>query len=94
MIEASLIQDVAAYVDGRIARVSLNGGAVLLTEFTLKRAAQGVVELRYYIPAEAVGTVHRIELQDAAGKTLSVNDVQIPITSDTLVLQSVTVEEG
>nr|WP_285891258.1 ketopantoate hydroxymethyltransferase [Paenibacillus pasadenensis] len=87
------MNDVAQYVHNRIAKVSLNNGAVQLSEFTLKQVSGGVVELRYYIPEGSVATVSKIELLDGSGAVLSSNSVTIPITTDTLMVQSITVQE-
>ncbi|SDT26319.1 hypothetical protein SAMN05444162_3598 [Paenibacillaceae bacterium GAS479] len=93
MIPALFMNDVATYINNRIARVSLNSGALLLTDFTVKQANGGVVELRYYIPAGRVRTVSKIELQDSSGAVLSSNAVDIPVLSDTLMVQSITLQE-
>ncbi|OXM15233.1 hypothetical protein [Paenibacillus herberti] len=93
MIPALFMNDVASYINNRIARVSLNSGAVLLTEFTVKKVNGSVVELRYYIPAGRVGAVSKIELQDSSGAVLSSNAVDIPVLSDTLMVQSITLQE-
>lgn len=92
MIDSQFLQDIAGYVNGRIAKVVLNG-MVEITDFIVKEAPDRMVILQYIIPVAAVPHVELIELRDGIGTLISSNAVEIPITSDTLMLQTVEVKE-
>jgi len=93
MINASFLHDVARYVDGRVAKVVLNGTYVI-TNFEVKQVTGNVLALKYLIPVAGVSLVTTIELRDAADNVISTNNVNIPITADHLMIQSITVKEG
>lgn len=93
MINASFLHDVARYVDGRVAKVVLNGTYVI-TNFEVKQVTGNVLALKYLIPVADVSLVTSIELKDAADNVISTNNVNIPITADHLMIQSITVKEG
>lgn len=93
MINASFLHDVARYVDGRVAKVVLNGTYVI-TNFEVKQVTDNVLALKYLIPVADVPLVTSIELKDAADNVISTNNVNIPITADHLMIQSITVKEG
>ncbi|MFB9273364.1 ketopantoate hydroxymethyltransferase [Cohnella cellulosilytica] len=92
MIDTQFLHDVAGYVNGRIAKVVLNS-MVEITSFTVKEAPDRTVILQYIIPVADVSLVELIELKDASDNLITSNEVEIPITSDTLVLQTVEVKE-
>ncbi|QTH44972.1 ketopantoate hydroxymethyltransferase [Cohnella sp. LGH] len=92
MITAQFLSDVTDYVDGRIAKVVLNG-TVEITSFIVKEAPDRTVILQYIIPVADVSLVELIELRDDSGAILSSNPVEIPITSDTRMLQTVEIKE-
>ena len=93
MINASFLHDVARYVDGRVAKVVLNGTYVI-TNFEVKQVTGNVLALKYLVPAAEVSLITTIELKDAADNVISTNNVNIPITADHLMIQSITVKEG
>lgn len=93
MITASIIHEVAEYVNGRIAKVVLNG-SYEITSFEVKEATDGTVALNYIVPAADVPLITSIELADASGAVISSNNVNVPIASDTLMLQTIEVKEG
>ena len=93
MIESTFLNDVARYVDGRVAKVVLNGTYVI-TNFEVKQVTGNVLALKYLIPVADVSLVTSIELKDAADNVISTNNVNIPITADHLMIQSITVKEG
>ncbi|MFC4601862.1 ketopantoate hydroxymethyltransferase [Cohnella hongkongensis] len=92
MIDTQFLSDVADYVNGRIAKVILNG-TVDITNFTVKEVSERTVILQYIIPVADVSLVELIELKDTSGNLITSNPVEIPITSDTLMLQTVEVKE-
>jgi hypothetical protein len=93
MIESTFLNDVAKYVDSRVAKVVLNGTYVI-TNFEVKQVTNNVLALKYLIPVADVSLVTSIELKDAADNVISSHDVNIPITADHLMIQSLTVKEG
>jgi hypothetical protein len=93
MIDTAFLQDVAEYVDSRVAKVVLNGTYVI-TNFEVKQVTGNVLALKYLIPVADVSLVTSIELKDAADNVISTNNVNIPITADHLMIQSITVKEG
>lgn len=92
MIESTLLAELANHVNTRIAKVVLNK-TYEITEFTVKQVSKSVVNLEYMIPLGSVDSVSLIELRAADGTVLSSNDVYIPLTSDTIIKQPITVKE-
>ncbi|WP_018752164.1 hypothetical protein [Paenibacillus sanguinis] len=92
MITASFKQEVATYVNTRIAKVVLNE-SYEITEFEEKAVTDSTVALNYIVPAADVPVISLIELRDAAGNILTTNAVNVPVSSDTLMLQTVEVKE-
>lgn len=93
MIESTFLNDVAKYVDSRVAKVVLNGSYVI-TDFEVKQVTDNVLALKYLVPAEDVSLITTIELKDAADNVISTNNVNIPVAADHLMIQSITVKEG
>ena len=92
MIAAQFLNDVAAYVDSRVAKVVLNG-SYEITQFEVKQVTDSTLALNYIIPAAEVSHVELIELKDGDGNLITSNSVDVPISSDTLMLQTISVEE-
>ncbi len=92
MISTHFLQDVAEYVNGRIAKVVLNG-MYEITDFETKAVTDNTLALRYIIPGAEVSLVTKIELKSAEDELITSNDVHVPITSDTLMLQTIEVKE-
>jgi len=92
MIAQQFLNDVAGYVDSRVAKVVLNG-SYEITQFEVKQVTDNTLALNYIIPAAEVSLVTLIELQDATGNVITSNNVHVPITADTLMLQNITVTE-
>lgn len=93
MIESTFLNDVANYVDSRVAKVIINE-SYEITDFEVKQVTGNVLALKYLVPAEDVSTITKIELKDASDNVISSHDVNIPITADHLMIQSITVKEG
>ncbi len=93
MIETSFLHDVAVYVDGRVAKVVING-SYTITSFKVKQVTDSTLALNYIVPVSAVQLITQIDLQDASGKVLTRNAVNVPISSDTLILQTILIEEA
>lgn len=92
MIAEQLLHDLAEYVGGRVAKVVLNGNYEI-AEFEVKQVTDNVLALNYLVPVSDVPLITLIELKDSANKVLSSNEVNVPITSDTMMLQTVEVKE-
>jgi len=92
MINQDFLHDVAVYINTRINKVVINGSYVI-TNFRVKQVSGSSVALNYIVPAASVSLITLIELKDAADKILSSNNVNIPITTDHLMLQTIEVRE-
>lgn len=94
MISQEFLNDVADYMDGRVAKVVLNEGEVIITDFFIKDITGSELTLQYMVLAGSVTDITLIELQDASGGVISANEVEIPITADTIMIQTILVKEG
>jgi hypothetical protein len=92
VIAEQLLHDLAEYVGGRVAKVVLNGNYEI-AEFEVKQVTDNVLALNYLVPVSDVPLITLIELKDSANKVLSSNEVNVPIASDTMMLQTVEVKE-
>lgn len=92
MIETQFLNDVATYVDSRVAKVVLNGSHEI-ADFEVKQVTDRTLALNYIIPAAEISVVTSIELRDANENVITSNAVNIPVTSDTLMLQTIEVQE-
>lgn len=92
MITAPFKREVAEYVNSRIAKVVLNG-SLEITEFQQKAVTDSTVALNYIIPAAELPVIHQIELRDETDGVISSNAVNVPVPSDTLMLQTVEIKE-
>lgn len=93
MISSTLLSEIAELVDSKITRVVLNETYEIDT-FEVKSVTGATVGMQYIIPAAAVPVVTKIELKNSADQVVSSNDVYVPITSDTLILQTIEVKEA
>jgi hypothetical protein len=91
MINIQFLHDVAQYVNTRIAKVVLNGSFVI-TDFT-RTVEDGMVALNYIVPAADLSLITLIELRDADNALITSDVVNVPITSDTKMLQTVEAKE-
>lgn len=93
MISKFLLVEIAHIIDQKIAKVVLNGNYEI-TDFTLKQVSETSAVLNYRVNAGTVGTITKIELKDAQNNVISTNNVNVPITTDTILVQSILVKEG
>lgn len=93
MIASTLLSEIAELADSRIAKVVLNESHEI-TDFEVKSVSGSTVGIQYIVPATAVPIVTKIELKGSANQLITSNDVYVPITSDTLILQTIEVKEG
>ncbi|WP_373233313.1 ketopantoate hydroxymethyltransferase [Cohnella sp.] len=92
MINTQFLHDVAGYVDSRIAKVVLNGSYVI-TDFTARAVEDGMVALNYIVPVADVSLITLIELRDSDNVLITSDVVNVPLTSDTKMLQTVEAKE-
>jgi hypothetical protein len=92
VIESSFLGTVAGFINNYVSKVLLNG-TVEITTFSKKEVRDNVLHLEYLVPAAVVSEVRLIQLQNAAGKTVSSNTVYVPISTDTFIKQSIEVSE-
>lgn len=92
MIAAPFKHEIAEYVNSRIAKVVLNG-SLEITDFQQKAVTESTVALNYIVPAADLPVITQIELRDAADNVVTSNAVNVPVSSDTLMLQTVEIKE-
>jgi len=92
MISASLLHDIANYIDDRVEKVVING-TYTITEFEIKAVTDNVLALNYIVPSADVSLITLVELKDAADNILTSNAVNVPIVADHMMLQMITVKE-
>ena len=92
MIASAILSAMATLVDNKIAKVVVND-TYEITTFEVKAVNGGSVGMQYLIPA-TIPIVTKIELKDSENKNISSNDVYVPITTDTLILQTIEIKEG
>lgn len=93
MISIELLNDITSYVYGRVTKVVLNGNYEI-TEFEVKAVTENVLALNYIVPVADVGLITLIELKDNANNVLTSNVVNVPITVDHMMIQTITVKEA
>lgn len=87
MIEQAYLTRHADIVRMDIAKVVLNG-VYEITEFEQKAVTDSTVALNYIIPASAVSLVTTIEIKMTDDSRISYTPVNLPVTSDTLMLET------
>lgn len=92
MITATFKQEIARYVHSRLAKVVLNG-SLEITEFQQSIVNDSTIALQYLIPANELPVITQIELRDETDATLSTHTVNLPVPSDTLMLQTLQIKE-
>jgi hypothetical protein len=93
MIEASFLSELAALVERRVDKVVLNG-VYQITDFAVKSVSSNVLALNYIVPVARVPLVTLIELRSSDDTVLMRNVVNLPITADHMMLQTITVKEA
>ena len=92
MITSSFLHDIAEFVDGRVAKVVING-SYEITTFQVKTVTDSTLAMNYIVPAADLLLITKIELKDAANVILTSDSVNVPIVSDTLILQTIEARE-
>ncbi|MEK3886516.1 ketopantoate hydroxymethyltransferase [Bacillus sp. FSL K6-3431] len=93
MIATDFLIDIAGQVNHSIEKVMLNG-VYEIPDFTIKEVNGSSALLNYIVPFGALTTITKIELMGAQNIVISTNDVNVPITTDTVIVQSILVREG
>lgn len=93
MITTSLLNGVAGYVNGRVAKVVIND-SYEITSFKIKEVTDNVLAMNYIVPVADVSLIEKIELRDAKNNVLTSNQVNIPITADHMMLHTIMVKEA
>lgn len=93
MITAEFLHDIAEYVDTKVAKVVINSTYVI-TDFDVKAVTDNVLALNYVVPIADVSLITSVELKDATDTVLTSNAVNVPITADHLMLQTITIKEA
>ncbi|GIO42461.1 ketopantoate hydroxymethyltransferase [Paenibacillus apis] len=93
MIASTLLSEIATLTDSKIVKVVLNE-TYEITNFEVKAVSGSTVGMQYIVPASVVPVVNKIELKNSSDQLVTSNDVYVPITSDTLILQTIEVKEG
>jgi len=93
MIVTDFLQEIADYVDGRVAKVVLNG-SYEITDFVKRQMVGQTLELVYIVPADEVPLIESVEVRDAADVALTSNAVYVPVTSDAWITHRIETGEG
>jgi hypothetical protein len=92
MITSTFLHDVAVYVDDHIDKVVLNG-SYEITDFEVKQVTGSTLALNYMVRVADVSLITLIELKDSSNNVKTTNAVNVPIASDTLMLQTIEIKE-
>lgn len=93
MITEGLLHGVAEYVNSSVAKVVING-TYTITDFEVKAVTNNVLALNYIVPVAEVSLITLVELKDEANNVLISDPVNVPITADHLMLQTIEVKEA
>lgn len=92
MIEPQFLHDVAVYVDSRVVKVVLNG-SYEITNFEVKQVDTSTLVMNYIVPVADISNINSIELKDVSDNLITSDTVNVPITTDTMMLQTIEVQE-
>ncbi|WP_313803625.1 ketopantoate hydroxymethyltransferase [Cytobacillus sp.] len=93
MISEEFLSEVAIFTDKKINKVVLNG-TYQVPNFDLKKVAANELSMRYTVPFGSVETIQQIELKDEWDNVITSNHVYVPISSDTILSQTIFVKEA
>ncbi|MBE1444183.1 ketopantoate hydroxymethyltransferase [Paenibacillus sp. OAS669] len=88
MIPTTYLSELASFTNNRIAKVVVNE-SYAISSFSIKQVTAGTVEMEYVIPYGSVTEVTLIELKSQDDAVISSNAVYVPITSDTIIKQTI-----
>ncbi|TVX91910.1 ketopantoate hydroxymethyltransferase [Paenibacillus agilis] len=92
MMTTNFLNDLAVYTNNRVTKVVINDTHTI-DQFEIKEATASDILIKYMVRQGMVQTVNKIDLRDANDKVISTNNVFVPITSDTLLLQRIKIKE-
>ncbi|MDQ0175973.1 ketopantoate hydroxymethyltransferase [Bacillus chungangensis] len=93
MIDPVYLNEVAEYTKDNINKVVLNKTYDIF-DFVIKEVDKTTVKLEYKIPNGLVDAVKSVELRKEDGYAVSINEVYIPISGDTIVGHTIKIKEG
>lgn len=93
MISHDFLNEVAVFTDRKINKVIING-TYEITNFDLKKVTANELSMTYTVPFGAVENIQQIDLRDELDKVISANQVYVPISSDTILSQTILVKEA
>ncbi|GAC42266.1 hypothetical protein [Paenibacillus popilliae] len=93
MIITKFLNEVANYTDTRAVKVVLNG-TYEITKFIVKQVDGSLMILNYLVPAADISSITKIEIKDVSNNVISLNDVDIPVTTDHMMVHTIEVKEG
>ncbi len=93
MITAGLLHDITSYVEGCVAKVVING-TYEIVDFEVKAVTDNMMALNYIVPFADISLITLIELLDTNDIILSSNPVNVPITADHMMLQTIEIKEA
>lgn len=91
MIDQQALNELAVHLNSRISKVVLNG-EYEITDFTEQAVTESTVALNYLVLASDVSLVKLIEVK-GPNIRVSSKPVNVPIQSDTLMLETFEIEE-
>lgn len=92
MIPTTYLSKLAAITNNQITKVVVNG-SYEIAAFSIKQVTASTVEMEYVIPFGSVEEVTLVELKSSEGAVISSNAVYVPITSDTIIKQTIVIKE-
>lgn len=92
MITDRFLGSVTDFVNTNVAKVVLNEDYEITT-FSVKSVQDNVLTIEYMVPSADVSVVNLIQLKDATNRLISENQVYVPVPSDTIIRQAITVNE-
>lgn len=91
MIDQEILNELAAHLNSRITKVVING-VYEITNFLEKAVTESTVAVNFLIPAADVSMVTLIEVK-GPNIRVSSKPVNLPVISDTLMLETFEIEE-
>lgn len=93
MIDANLLTEVAKFIDSKVTKIVINE-EYEITSFEVKEVSQNVLVLNFLIESDKVTLVNKIDIVGAQNNIISSNVMDVPITTDHIMIQTIEVKEG
>ena len=91
-IQTALLDGIANFVSGDVARARING-SVVIPEIN-KHVENTALTVTYTVSASQASEITRLELLDSTGAVLTASTVYIPVTTSTIIKHTIPVAEG